>query len=156
MDNLTRKEACDNEIRLIKEYKDLGYKLTNITNGGEGWNNTEFTEEHKKNISKNHADVNGKNNPMYGKNHTKETLDKIKEKKRKWFKEIGYNEYQINNMKIRSQGEGNSNSILNKEEVLKIRELYKEGYKQNKLANMFSIKASAVWKIINRYTWKHI
>lgn len=31
-----------------------------------------FSDEHKKNISLNHADVSGKNNPFFGKNHTDE------------------------------------------------------------------------------------
>lgn len=36
-----------------------------------------FTNEHKKNISKNHHDVKGENNPFYGKKHTDEAKEKI-------------------------------------------------------------------------------
>jgi ribosome recycling factor len=36
------------------------------------------TEETRKKISKNHHDVTGENNPMYGKNHSPETIEKLK------------------------------------------------------------------------------
>lgn len=46
-------------------------------------------DETKLKISKNHHDISGKNNPMYGKNHSEETIEKLKEKaksrpKRTW------------------------------------------------------------------------
>lgn len=37
------------------------------------------SEEAKKHISETHADISGKNNPMYGKKHTEETKQKIRE-----------------------------------------------------------------------------
>jgi hypothetical protein len=39
----------------------------------------EFSEEHKSNLSKNHADVGGKNNPFYNKKHSDEVRSKISE-----------------------------------------------------------------------------
>jgi hypothetical protein len=36
-----------------------------------------FTEDHKLNLSKNHANVSGKNNPFYNKKHSVETREKI-------------------------------------------------------------------------------
>jgi len=54
---------------------------------GKRWKHTEeskakmrahiFTEEHKKNLSKNHADTSGKNHPMYGRKHSEEIREKI-------------------------------------------------------------------------------
>ena len=38
------------------------------------------SEETKKKISENHHDISGKNNPMYGKNHSPETIEKMREK----------------------------------------------------------------------------
>ena len=38
-----------------------------------------FTEEHKKNLKKNHADFTGENNPFFDKTHTKESMDKMVE-----------------------------------------------------------------------------
>ena len=41
-----------------------------------------FTEEHKNNISKNHHDVSGSKNPMYGHRHTEESKRMMSEKQR--------------------------------------------------------------------------
>lgn len=63
-----------------------------------------FTEEHKKNLSKNHADVNGENNPFFKKNHTDETKKKIREKN------LGidrFSEDQKEKIRIKYRGEGN-------------------------------------------------
>lgn len=38
------------------------------------------SEETKKKISQNHHDISGKNNPMYGKKHSPETIEKIRQK----------------------------------------------------------------------------
>lgn len=38
-----------------------------------------FSDEHRENLSKNHADVSGENNPFYKKNHTVETKERIGE-----------------------------------------------------------------------------
>ena len=38
------------------------------------------SEETKKKISENHHDISGKNNPMFGKKHSPETIEKIKQK----------------------------------------------------------------------------
>lgn len=38
------------------------------------------SEETKKKISENHHDISGKNNPMYGKKHSPETIEKIRQK----------------------------------------------------------------------------
>ncbi len=49
MDKLTYQESIDEEIRLIKYYRDNDYKLTNLTDGGEGTigHKPIFTEEWK-------------------------------------------------------------------------------------------------------------
>lgn len=39
-----------------------------------------LSDETRKKISENHHDVNGENNPMYGKNHSPETIEKLREK----------------------------------------------------------------------------
>jgi group I intron endonuclease len=39
-----------------------------------------LSEETRKKISKNHHDISGKNNPMYGKKHSPETIEKLKER----------------------------------------------------------------------------
>lgn len=68
------------EVKMIVKYHDIGEALCShqdlrgrhhseetkkkISDKNKG---RKFTEEHKHNISKNHADISGKNNPMYGK-----------------------------------------------------------------------------------------
>ena len=53
-------------------------KLRDINIGKEGyWRKHKITDSMKENMSKNHADVSGENNPMYGKTHSKEAKEKI-------------------------------------------------------------------------------
>jgi len=109
----------DREKFWIKELDstnpEIGY---NISIGGTGIDakivskiltGRKFSETHKENISKSHADVSGEKNPMYGKKHTEETILKIKQKNKEWYENVGYSEEQIINMKIRSKGRNNSN-----------------------------------------------
>lgn len=42
-----------------------------------------LSEETRKKISENHHDISGKNNPMYGKKHSPETIEKLKQKAKK-------------------------------------------------------------------------
>ena len=95
---LSREEAANAEKRYIKEFRSnepqYGY---NMTDGGEkGARHTEqsrkklsaskmgksynvgvpFTEERKKHLSENHADVSGENNPMYGKRKPQEEIER--------------------------------------------------------------------------------
>jgi hypothetical protein len=46
----TEKEALDHEILLISCFRDMGYKLANMTDGGEGTSGLKLTEEHKQKI----------------------------------------------------------------------------------------------------------
>ena len=90
-ENLLEKEAKEWEIRLIalfktncRKYKspELGY---NLNDGGDGNPGHILSEESRKKISQNHADVSGKNNPMYGKSamkgrkHSEESKQKMRE-----------------------------------------------------------------------------
>ena len=92
----------DLEVKFIKEYNSLYPNGYNIQTGGNlnkkhcnesrekmrllklGDKNHNFgkprDDETKKKISENHHDVNGENNPMYGKKHSPETIEKLKEK----------------------------------------------------------------------------
>lgn len=47
-----------------------------------------FSEKHKSNISKNHADVSGEKNPMYGKNHKDFTLTLLRERAKNRSKKV--------------------------------------------------------------------
>lgn len=126
-ENLTEVGAAAIERRMIRWYgrKDIGTGiLRNLTDGGDGWSGAKhteeqlrkmsetqkgrnFTEEHKRNISRsmmgklgtfkgrkhsqhsrkkissNHADISGSKNPMYGKIHSNQTKNKIAQTHRK-------------------------------------------------------------------------
>lgn len=74
-----KKEALATEIYFIKTYNTIknGY---NTTEGGEGGitvKNRIVSDETKKLISKNHADVSGEKNPFFGKTHSEEAKIKI-------------------------------------------------------------------------------
>jgi hypothetical protein len=75
--NLTEEQAIKHEIYMIAVFgrKDLGTGiLRNMTNGGDGISGYCHTEETKKRISKS-----GEENPFYGKKHSPETLEKMRE-----------------------------------------------------------------------------
>jgi hypothetical protein len=48
----TSQEAKDHEILLISCLKDMGIKLVNLTDGGEGLSGMTFSDEHKQKLSK--------------------------------------------------------------------------------------------------------
>jgi group I intron endonuclease len=156
------KELNECEIYWIKFFnatdKNIGY---NITDGGDGngnickgyWLNKKLSDEHKKNISNNHADVCGEKNPMYNKKHTNE----VKEKLRKF--RTGRKSNNACKLKLseKRKGEKNSNSKLTANIVLNI----KNDYINNKLTMeqlgiKYGVKKSCIWKIIHNYTWKHL
>lgn len=80
-EKLTNDEANNLEIKLIKEYIENGYKLYNLTAGGDGTLNHKpvFTDEWRKKLkeAKSGDKWTGKKNPFYGKHHSKETKEKI-------------------------------------------------------------------------------
>ena len=80
-ENLTREEACQKEIDLIKFYDstnpDKGYNHS--LGGDSGTTGLVVSEEVRQKLRENHADVSGKNNPMYGKHLSDETKRKISE-----------------------------------------------------------------------------
>ena len=78
IDGLTIKEANYYEELLISLFDtsnpENGY---NVSLGG---NNRTMSEETRQKIKDHHADFSGANHPMYGKHHTEETKQKIREK----------------------------------------------------------------------------
>lgn len=155
-DNISLSDINNMERILINECRIIGYRLTNITDGGEGWKGMKFSESHKKNISENHHNVSGVNNPMFGKKHKQVSVDKIKNAIKKWHNEIGYSEDRIYEMKERFTGSKNHKAILDDEKVIEIRRLSSEGVNNSILSKKFGVDVPAIWKIVNNYTWKHL
>jgi group I intron endonuclease len=71
----TEEEAFEHEKFLILCFKKMGYKLVNMTNGGEGSAGYKWTDEQKANI-----DVSGNKNPMFNKKHSEQAKNKISAK----------------------------------------------------------------------------
>jgi len=164
-DNFTKEiiEYCNDmktlnkrEIYWIKKLKTqdrtIGY---NITSGGEGNDSflgKKLPKKHRDNISKNHANVKGKNNPMYGKTHT----DKVKNKLKKFRTGKKHNDITKHKQSIKKLGVNNNNSKLTDDIVIKIRNDFNNGTKVKELAENYKVNKPCIWKIIHRYTWKHI
>ena len=71
----TEEEAFEHEKLLIACFKDMGFKLSNLTNGGDGCAGLVFTETHKQKLK---IARQGKT-PMKGKKHSEETRMKMSE-----------------------------------------------------------------------------
>jgi len=160
-------EYCKNEIELndrekywIAEHnsrnRNVGY---NISEGGDSGDvvinyflGKNLTEEHKQNISINHADVSGENNPMFGKTHSKRVRDKLRDLRLN--KPLSMETRK--KMSKKKCGENNNNSKLTPDIVKKIRCEYENGTKTIDLANKYNVKKPCIWKIVNYRTWKNI
>lgn len=68
-------DVLNMEKIIIKNFKDLGIELYNMTNGGEGILGYSHTDETKQKLRKINL---GKNNPMYGKKVSYETILKLR------------------------------------------------------------------------------
>ena len=75
-------ENCtDNHLNEIEKYYTALYNPKfSYMKGGGGISGYRQTKESRRKMSENHADVSGKNNPMYNKKHTEETRRKISKK----------------------------------------------------------------------------
>ena len=71
----TEKEALDHEVLLISCFKDMGYKLTNLTDGGEGSSGFKHSQESIAKIAKVKTEKPSKY--WLGKPRSQETKDKI-------------------------------------------------------------------------------
>jgi hypothetical protein len=81
LDNLTWNEACEKEKEFIKLYgrKDLNTGiLCNLTDGGDGSIGFIVNQETKEKMK---VRMQGKNNPMYNKPHSKELIEQIRLKR---------------------------------------------------------------------------
>jgi hypothetical protein len=78
-----------------------------------------FSDEHKANLSKNHADVRGHNNPFKNKKHTTDSINKMLDSR---LKHPTWKDNSAENMRqIRNQYWGDANPMDNPESVRKIR-----------------------------------
>lgn len=78
-------EETKQKMRISQKGKSIGRKLSietkaKISKAQKGKSKPSFSEQHKRNISLNHHDVSGSNNPMYDKRHSEETINLLSEK----------------------------------------------------------------------------
>lgn len=80
-DNLDEATAFEYEIFYINEYREYGYNLVNITDGGEGAYNPNRNYWGKNNPNYGNGEkITGVKNPFYGKRHSESTIKILKEK----------------------------------------------------------------------------
>jgi group I intron endonuclease len=165
----TLEELNEREVYWIEKLhatdRNIGY---NITKGGYGsgdvFKNHPNREEILKKISTSHADVSGEKNPMFGKKHTEETINKIKDKQRDWLNKNNGKlpEYLIQIFKEQRKGVGNSRYI-NK----KVQQFTLDGVLVKEWKDFIEIKESGIFnekcvsrvcrginKTHNNYYWK--
>ena len=73
--NLTERESLNYEILLIKKLKEAGFKLCNITDGGDGVSGLKHTEESKRLMSIAHK---GRASPTKGVKFSPERIEKMR------------------------------------------------------------------------------
>lgn len=139
------KEECLNERERfwIKHYdsnnKELGF---NKDNGGN--QNKILSDETRKRISQNHANVSGENNPFFNKKHSQESIDKFR----------SHPNYiaQMENMR----GENHMKAKLTENNVIEIKQMLKNGCRLTDIANQFDVSISAISHIKQNRNWVHI
>jgi group I intron endonuclease len=132
-DNLLKEEADELEIKMIKEYDtqnpNKGY---NIRNGG---SNGHLSEETKKKLRETMTGrYDGENNPFYGKQHSQETKDILRQKGKENARDISGDKNPmygktLNEEERYHRGDGRRNTHLSEETKNKISESNKEYYK---------------------------
>lgn len=77
---MSAKDACEHEIAYIEHFRNLGMRLCNISDGGDnGLFGYKATPEHCAKLSES---LSGIKNPFYGRHHSKESIEKMKQTKR--------------------------------------------------------------------------
>lgn len=166
-DNLTEKESFNREKFWIKMLDSKNPNIgMNLTNGGEGtsglkWsqksrdkmrgiNNHNFgkplSNEVKEKIS---ISISGENNGFYKKQHSKETIDFLKNR------EISDDIKLI--ISIGCRGENQWNAKFSDSDILEIRRRWdNKEISQTKLAEEYGVKPNTINQIVNRKRWTHI
>jgi group I intron endonuclease len=141
------------QSNVAKYGNDFGY---NLTDGGEGLTGYKHNQITKEKISfansgklrslsdkKERSNFStGKGNPMFGRHHTNESVNRMSLTR----KENGT-----------ARGANNSKAKLNETQVKEIKLMLKEGKLQQKeIATIYNVRASAIQKIASGKNWDHI
>jgi group I intron endonuclease len=154
-DNLTLEDALCIEKKYIMLFKSFGAKLVNLTIGGEApMANKKHSTETKNKMKENRK---GDKNSFYGKKHTQESLEKISLKLKNrstWSKGIKFSESHKLKLSIAKKNKKPSNFGKTRFDLEKIRDLYKEGYKQKEIALMYKTDGGTISRIVNKINYK--
>lgn len=166
-------EECDSIEELNESEEYWIEKLSTISPNGynlqTGGNNSMHHEETKRKIRENHADFRGEKHPMFGKNHTEETIKKMSrvkkgrtfsEETRKKMSEVkkGKKRTEETRRKISKamQGENNPCAKLTEADIIEIREKRGVGMLLREIAESKNITQSLVSLIVNYKSWKYV
>jgi len=151
-ENLSLSEAFNFEKEYIKNFKNLGVRLTNETIGGEApMAEKKHKEETKLKMSESRK---GEQNSFFGKKHSDETKNKLKvslKGKKTWNKGKKLTEEHIKNLKIAKVGHVPHNKNKTRFDLSLIEKLLNNGVSQTEVAKMFNTNQGT----ISRYKKKH-
>ena len=141
IENVNSENWQEREIFYIKKYRDDGYRIVNVTDGGDG------------------VSLFGDKNGMYGKKHSSESIEKMKLNRSgisPWNKGIRYKLVNPINKENKVRGVYHHNSKLDDDKVREIRNLRKYGISFQKIANIYGVSKTIIISIIKCKTWKHV
>ena len=152
MDNLTQEEANHYESVYIALFDTInplyGY---NLARGG---GNHKHTEATKKKISENHADFSGEKHPLWGKHHSEETKEKLRQAA------LGRKLSQETKNKISNATKGEKNPRAKTVLCIETGQIFST---IKEAANLFNIDNSSICKVCNGkqktaggYHWQYL
>lgn len=140
-DNLTQDEANELEKFWIAQFKSWNFKLTNLTDGGEG---TIGYKHSKESIEKNRLRNLGKRSSV---------KTEFKKGNIPWNK--GKNHSEITKLKISSSNSGKKNRLgKTRFDLKKMEQMVIEGISQNKIAKMFNTDQGTISRYIKKFNFK--
>lgn len=174
--NLKEQEAFDVEKELIREIgrKDLKLgPLVNLTDGGDGISGVVVSTETREKMSKNHANVIGDKNPMFGKSrshekngmfnkkHSRKTKEKMSENHADFkgpnHPMFGKHLSEETKQKIAKAHLGKSSNVkLNKTQVHQIHMLIKLKFKIKDISEVYKVHIETIRAIKKGTSWTNI
>lgn len=165
--NLFENEAFERESFWIKKYNSRNPKLgMNMTDGGEGTSGLKWSDESRKKISgpgncnfgkilsddvkkKISISLSGENNGFFGKKHTPEVIEFLKNRP--------ISDEQKRKNSEMNRGENNVHSKFTDKKILEIRSKWDSGaYSQTDIAREYNVKPNTINQIVRRKRWTHI